>query len=113
MRAGEKLGLKHALIKTGFWSDQEPSDPVSNEKAAALLLQRIEERLGDNVALFFQKAGEHSLLNEVRVNWRQMTSVLAREENLSVAICKAAVALPAFLERHPECAAAQTYSHKS
>ncbi len=113
MRAGEKLGLKHALIKSGFWSELESSDPVSNEKAAAIVLQRVEEKLGSNVFLFFQKADEQSLLNEVRVNWRQMTSVLAREENLCVAICKAAVALPSFLERHPECAASQTYSHKS
>lgn len=105
MQASEKLGLKHALIKSGFWSELELSDPVNSEKAASILLQRVEEKLGSQVFLFFQKTGENSTLNEVRVNWQQMTSVLAREESLCVAICKAAIALPSFLERHPECAA--------
>lgn len=112
MQAGEKLGLKHALIKSGFWSELESSDPVSSEKAASIVLQRVEEKLDSHVFLFFLKAGENSMLNEVRVNWQQMTSVLAREESLCVAICKAAIALSSFLERHPECAASQATSHK-
>ncbi len=105
MRAGEKLGLKYALIKNGFWSELESGDPVSSEKSAGILLQRVEEKLDRQVLLFVLQVGENARFREVRVNWRQMTSVLAREENFCFAICKAAIELPAFLERHPECAA--------
>ena len=104
MEVGEKLSLKHSLVMAGFWEDEE-KDPATDEKATAELLQKIEEKLGQGAYLFFSPITEASAKHEVRVNWDHMTSVLARDEELSVALCLAALELPNFLTRHPECAA--------
>ena len=104
MNAREKLNLKHSLTIAGFWDDEE-SDPVIDEKATGALLLKIEKRLAGGAYLFFPPASASPTQCEVRVNWAQMTSVLARDEELPVALCLAALELPNFLKRHPECAA--------
>ena len=98
------MSLQHSLVKAGFW-DNEESDPASDVKATAALLLKIEKRLGQGVYLLFPPPSDSSTQHEVRVNWGEMTSVLARDENLAVALCLAALELPNFLARHPECAA--------
>jgi hypothetical protein len=97
--------LKRSLVVAGFWDEEETSNPTSENAAAGLLLQRIERRLVPGAYLYFPQAPGEAAVKEVRVMWSHMTSVLARDEDLHVAICQAALELPGFLKRHPECAA--------
>jgi hypothetical protein len=102
MNWDEKLLLKRSLILAGFWDEQDKSNPTSEDAAAGLLLQKMERMLVQGAYLYFP---QDSVENEVRVIWDRMTSVLARGEDLHATICQAALELPAFLQRHPECAA--------
>jgi hypothetical protein len=99
----EKFLLKRSLIVAGLWEEEQAGNPTSDDAAAGLLLQKMEKMLGRGSYLLFPRATPASELNEVRVMWDGMTSVLARDGDLHVAICRAALELPAFLDRHPEC----------
>lgn len=102
----KKLSLKRSLVKADLW-DERLGDPLTEERATAALLQQMEQQLGHGAYLIFPPpTGLHGI-REVRVIWEGMTSVLARDEDFAVALCLAALELPNFLCRHPECAAKQ------
>jgi putative intracellular protease/amidase len=102
----ERSALKGRLIKIGFWGASDPGDPTREVRAARLLVDRIEERL-DAVLLIGGRKGAASdplTPHSVRVLCGREALRLAEGDTYCEAVCAAAVALAAFLKRHPECA---------
>ena len=107
MTEQEQRKIKAGLIELGFWGADEPGDPTVDVYDAATLHDRLQAKLADGVFLVSTSAPGHSAVREVRIFHPGKTYKLAIALDYIEAICLAALALPEFLRRHPECAADQ------
>jgi hypothetical protein len=105
MTESERQEIKASLIELVFWRVSEEGDPTDSERAARLVMGRIETRLAAGFFLQIWFADEKLTAREVRVAGRGTDRRLAIGEDLALTICRAALALAEFLKQHPECAA--------
>ena len=102
----EREQLRAGLIQAGFWGADESGDPTTNGNDAEILQNRMLKRLRESITMVpMGPFGDephrfHIFVNDSMFNFR-----LASGEELPDAICRAALELPTFLERHLECRA--------
>jgi len=101
----EKKNLKECLIEAGFWGTDDEGDPATDAEAIELVLGRMEKKLAEDVSLLFYAPGLGRPEHEAWLEWPGGRQTLASGSSISDAICNAALALPDFLKRHPECGA--------
>lgn len=108
MTEQEQREIKAGLIELGFWGADEPGDPTSNPHDAGTLNNRLQAMLAKNTFLVSRIVSDHSFIREVVIfhEFEDYTLVNAAS-SYPEAIFLAALALPEFLRRHPECAADQ------
>jgi hypothetical protein len=102
----ENQEIKAKLIELGFWGADEPGDPTRNYHDAGTLNDRLQAKLADGVFLVCRIA-DHSLAREVVIEADQTHTLVTVAVSYPEAMALAALALPEFLRRHPECAADQ------
>ena len=107
MTKQEQRKIKAGLIELGFWGADEPGDPTVDVYDAAKLHVRLQTKLADGVFLISTAAPAHSAVREVTIFHPGKIYKLVTALDYIEAICLAALALPEFLRRHPECAADQ------
>jgi hypothetical protein len=107
MTEQERQKIKAKLIEFGFWGVSEPGDPTTDIRDAGKLNDRLQTKLAKGVHLISEIASDHSLIHEVVIFHEYQISKLVTADNYPEAISLAALALPEFLRRHPECAADQ------
>ncbi len=105
MTEQERQKIKAELIELGFWWVSEPGDPTTDIHAAGKLNDRLQTKLAKGVYLISEIASDHSLIHEVVIFHEYQICKLVTADNYPEAISLAALALPEFLRRHPECAA--------
>src|SRR5262245_126379 len=107
MNEQERQEIKAKLIEFSFWGADEPGDPTRDYHDAQKLQDRAEGKLAKHTFLV-----STIVPNRPPTRWGMVVSG-ERAYNLAIAetypesICLAALALPEFLRRHPECAADQ------
>jgi hypothetical protein len=102
----ERQKVKARLIESGFWGADEPGDPTRNLHDAGTLNERLQAKLARDVFLVSRIVSDHSLIREVLIFHDFETYTLVTDAvSYPEAISLAALALPEFLRRHPECAA--------
>ena len=105
MTERDRQEIKARLIEFGFWGSDEPGDPTTDIRDAWTLNDRLRSRLSKGVYLISEIAFDHSLDREVVIFHGHQIYKLVTAPNFIEAIFLAALALPEFLRRHPECAA--------
>jgi hypothetical protein len=107
MTEEERREAKARLIEFGFWGADEPGDPARNLHDAGTLDQRLQAKLAKDMFLVSRIVSDHSFIREVVIFHDFEIYKLVTAVNYPEAITLAALALPEFLRRHPECAADQ------
>ncbi len=107
MTEQERQKIKAKLIEFGFWGVSEPGDPTTDIRDAWKLNDRLQAKLAKNVYLISEIASDHSLIRDVVIFHKYQIHKLVTADNYPEAISLAALALPEFLRRRPECAAEQ------
>jgi len=90
----ERQEIKNKLIELGFWGANEEGDPTSDLHAAEELQRRMKKRFATSFLSSTSFADVILRMREVRIG-----------EDVFVAMCLSALAIPDYLKRHPECAA--------
>jgi hypothetical protein len=103
----EKQEIKSKLIELGFWGADEAGDPTVGQRDALTLYNRVAERLSKGSGLYSSGFTAISRSRKIEVKLGESSYGLANGPNFPESICRAALALPEFLRRHPECAADQ------
>jgi hypothetical protein len=104
MTEQERQETKARLIKCGFWGADEPGDPTTNDYDAGTLSDRLQAKLSKDAYLVSAPASARSLAREVVIFHDYQAHRLVTADNYPEAISLAALALPEFLRRRPECA---------
>ena len=107
MTESEKQEIKAKLIELGFWGADEAGDPTVDHRDALTLYNRVAERLSKGSGLYSSGITAISRSRKIEVKRGESRYRLADGPNFPESICRAALALPEFLRRHPECAADQ------
>ena len=103
MTEQQRREIKLKLIELEFWEATDYGDPTSDDFGLGVLIKRMEKRLALGCRLSIDFADESMIKREARVVGEGIDEFLAVGEDLFTAICLAALALPEFLERNPEC----------
>jgi hypothetical protein len=103
----EKQEIKAKLIELGFWGADEAGDPTTDPRAALILSNRVAGQLSKGSGLYSSGITAISRSRKIEVKRGESSYRLADGPNFPESICRAALALPEFLRRHPECAADQ------
>jgi hypothetical protein len=106
----ERQAITARLVELGFWETDEPGDPVVDYHDAKTLHARVSARLTVGVLAVSTSASSHSSARRVFILHGERIYPLGAAGNYPESICLAALALPQFLEEHPECAADQERS---
>jgi hypothetical protein len=106
MTEEERQKIKAGLIELGLWGADEPGDPRAEVHDAGTLNDRLQARLTKSAFLVSERASDRSWTRVVVIfhedqTYKLVTAAISYPE----AIFLAALALPEFLRRHPECAA--------
>lgn len=107
MTESERQEIKARLIDLRFWGADESGDPTTDRRDALTLYNRAAGRLAKGAGLYSTGLTAISRSRKIEVKRGGFTYRLADGANFSEAICLAALAMPQFLKRHPECAADQ------
>ncbi len=107
MTEQERQETRAKLIEFGFWGVSEPGDPTTDKHDAGTFNDRLQRKLAKGVYLVSEPVSARSLTREVVIFHGDQTYKLVAAPNYPEAISLAALALPEFLRRHPECAADQ------
>jgi hypothetical protein len=107
MTESKKQEIRAKLIELGFWGADETGDPLTSEKDAKVVRSRICERLGHAVYLDSHHYPDDSPVTIIEIYRLQFGYRIVEGDNYPEAICLAALKLPEFLTKHPECAADQ------
>src|SRR5215468_1496882 len=105
MTESEKQEIKAKLIELGFWKADEAGDPATDRRDALTLYNRVAERLAKGAGLYSTGLTAISKSRKIEVKRGGASYRLADGSNFPESICRAALALPEFLKRRPECAA--------
>jgi hypothetical protein len=109
MTGEERRQIKARLIEAGFWGEDGPGDPTINVGQALEVQVRAERACGVGILLspgVTGKAKEISLQTGGRASVFCNGAELPLEsygDTFAESACSAALALRAFLKRHPEC----------
>ena len=103
----QRRDIKTELIEIGVWGANETGDPLTSKEDASVVRERLQERLGAAVLLAPHGYAGGSPARHIEVVRGEFSYRIADGDNYQEAICLAALALPEFLKRHPECAADQ------
>jgi hypothetical protein len=103
----ERQDVKAKLIEMGFWGANKAGDPLTRKEDASVVRERLEGRLAATAFLGSQGYVGGALARHIYVVRGEFNYPIADGDTYSEAICLAALALPEFLKRHPECAADQ------
>jgi hypothetical protein len=109
----ERQAITAKLVELGFWETGEPGDPVDDYHDAKTLHARVGARLAKDAFVVSTCASSHSSARRVLISHGERIYPLGAADNYPESICLAALALPQFLEEHPECAADQERSRKT
>jgi hypothetical protein len=109
----ERQAITAKLVELGFWGTDELGDPVGDYHDAKTLHARVGERLAGNAFVVSTCASSHSSARRVLISHGKRLYPLGAADNYPESICMAALALPQFLEEHPECAADQKQGCKT
>jgi hypothetical protein len=105
MTEQERQEIKARLIELGFWGADEAGDPAADRRDAMTLYSRVAERLAKGAGLYSTGLTAISKSRKIEVKRGGASYRLADGPNFPESICRAALALPEFLKRRPECAA--------
>ena len=100
--------LRERLIEAGFWGADDPREPGADHTASLLLLGKMKKRLAPGSYVSYSVELDIDAAAEVSVVWAGGKLPLSGDNDLNVAMCKAALALPSFLEENPQCAAGES-----
>jgi hypothetical protein len=103
----ERQAITAKLVELGFWGTDEPGDPVGDYHDAKTLHARVGARLTGDASVVSMCASSHSSARRVLISQGERHYPLGAADNYPESICLAALALPQFLEEHPECATDQ------
>lgn len=94
------------LTLLGLWTRDDAGDPTIDREAADLLYVRIEKILAPSAfpVVNGHPGGGDSGARDVNFITGKSHYHIASGSTYQEAICRAALALPAFLDQHPECA---------
>ena len=109
----ERQAITARLVELGFWETGEPGDPVGDYHDAKPLHARVSARLTVGASAVSMSASSHSSARRVLILYGERIYPLGVADNYPESICLAALALPQFLEEHPECAAGQERGRKT
>ena len=101
----ERRQLKAALIEAGIWRADDTRDPSTDPGASVSLLEAMKRMLAPGVVLSYTVTLDSAQMTEVFINHDDKKFRLAKDGDLYVAICQAAVELTGFLKQLPEFAA--------
>src|SRR5215468_134862 len=107
MTEQERQKIKASLIEFGFWGADEPGDPTCDYHDAQKLQDRADGKLAKYTYLVSTVVPNRPPARCGMVVSNERAYNLAIAETYPESICLAALALPEFLKRHPECAADQ------
>src|SRR5215475_3373454 len=107
MTEQERQEIKAKLIEFSFWGADEPGDPTRDYHDAQKLQDRAEGKLAKRTFLVSTIVPNRPPTRCGMVVSGERAYNLAIAETYPESICLAALALPEFLRRHPECAADQ------
>jgi hypothetical protein len=105
MNESERQQLRERLIEAQLWNEDDERNPADDAGAGAVLLNSMKKLLAEGVYLSYTVSLNTTPINEVFINHEGRGFQLATDGDLYLTVCKAALALPAFLSEHPECAA--------
>jgi hypothetical protein len=106
MTESKKQEIMAKLIEFGFWRADETGDPLTSEEDAKVVQSRIRERLGH--AVYLDSCHPYdSPFTVIAIYRLQYSYRIVEGVSFPEAICFAALKLPEFLQKHPECAADQ------
>jgi hypothetical protein len=97
--------VKARLIELGFWMESEKGDPATDPSAAGALRKRIEGRIAAQCVMPAGFADEEMTRRRARLVGPGIDHAFSADEDMAIAICRAALELPEFLKEYPECAA--------
>jgi hypothetical protein len=106
MTEQERQETRAKLIVFSFWGVSEPGDPTTDNHDAGTLNDRLQTKLAEGVYLISEPVSARSSTREVVIFRGNQTYKLVAAPNYPEAISLAALALPEFLRKHPECVAA-------
>jgi hypothetical protein len=101
----ERQAITAKLVELGFWETSEPGDPVGDYHDAKTLHTRVSAKLTVDAFVVSTSASNHSSARRILILHGERVYPLGAADNYPESICLAALALPQFLEEHPECAA--------
>src|SRR5262245_22441080 len=107
MTEQERQEIKAKLIEFSFWGADESGDPTRDYHDAQKLQDRAEGKLAKRTFLVSTIVPNRPPTRCGMVVSGERAYNLAIAETYPESICLAALALPEFLRRHPECAADQ------
>jgi hypothetical protein len=107
MTEQERREIKAKLIEFCFWGAEEPGDPTCDYHDAQKLQDRADGKLAKYTYLVSTVVPNRPPARCGMVVSNERAYNLAIAETYPESICLAALALPEFLKRHPECAADQ------
>ena len=105
MTEQERQEMKTRLIELGFWGTTEIGNPITSNKDARTLFGRLEEALASHINLSRTGFTTDSPAGKIQIVHDSFIYTFATELIFCDAVCRTAIAMPAFLEEHPECAA--------
>jgi len=103
----ERQAITAKLVELGFWETDEPGDPAVDYHDAKTLHARVGAKLAGDALVVSTCASSYSSARRVLILHGERSYPLGSADNYPESICLAALALPQFLEEHPECAADQ------
>lgn len=103
MTEQERQEVKVKLIELGFWGAEDQGDPTHDDRAAGTLSDRLQAKLAEDVLLTSIMVVGRSQARCAMVVDCEHSHELAIADTYPESICLAALALPEFLIRHPEC----------
>lgn len=109
----ERQAITAKLVELGFWETGEPGDPVGDYHDAKTLHGRVSARLAVDAFLVSTNLSSHSSARRIMILRGEHIYPLGDAGNYPESICLATLALPQFLEEHPECAADQERSRNT
>jgi hypothetical protein len=101
----ERQEITTRLIGLGYWEADEPGDPTIDYHDAKTLQDRMGALFAGNTSLIPAISTGHSLTRQVLILQGENIYTLVNADSYPESICLAALALPHFLQQHPECAA--------
>src|SRR5215813_10372244 len=108
----ERKKITAKLVALGFWGVDEPGDPTGDYHDAKTLHDRAGAKLAGNASLVSTCATSYSSERQVLILHGEYIYPLVTADSYPESICLAALALPRFLQEHPECAADRERSRK-